>query len=55
MKKTKRVKRCYVLGCRRPHHARGLCAPHYERLRRLGSVFTSKPIRFGQKRVLVFL
>ncbi|WP_051636969.1 HNH endonuclease [Rhodococcus sp. UNC363MFTsu5.1] len=29
-------RRCELVGCARPHYARGLCAPHYKRLRKYG-------------------
>ncbi len=35
---------CTVLGCGRPHHARGWCRPHWRRARR-GDVRASVPIR----------
>jgi hypothetical protein len=39
---------CNVEGCERPHAARGLCQPHYDRWRRRGDVLAGVP--FGQAR-----
>jgi hypothetical protein len=35
---------CGVDSCDRPLYARGLCQPHYKRLRRHGDVFAEIPI-----------
>jgi len=33
-KKTVTKKTCSVPGCNRPHYAKGLCAAHYQKMRR---------------------
>lgn len=38
------MKRCTIAGCGRLHNAHGLCATHYSRLRRYGSVRADEPV-----------
>lgn len=37
-------KQCEVKGCGRPHHGRGLCLSHLQRVRRVGSAVEHVPI-----------
>ena len=34
------VKRCWILGCNRPHHSLGLCGSHHNRYRRGASLYS---------------
>lgn len=40
---------CKVDGCGKPHHARGYCGAHLQRLRRVGSPLGARTYQFGAR------
>lgn len=44
MKPKRKAPTCYVIRCDRPEHRDGLCAAHWHRLKRTGSVMAFTPI-----------
>ena len=41
--------KCNVVGCGKPHAARGLCESHYKRLRRHGHIDATRPSDWGRR------